>query len=419
MASDATSFMFHPLSLFIGLRYSRTRKGHGFISFINAFSIVGILLGVAALILVTTVMNGFEGELKRRILGVVPHLMVQPDQRAEQQWPALLPVLAQMPHVRGATPTLSMQAMLQAPRQLQGAMIYGVWPEYEAAHSEVARNLVSGHLSDLRPGEFNIILGRGLASALNVNRGDQVRLISAEGSVYTPLGRMPSQRLFTVAGLFELGADIDKGAALISGVDAARMMRLAPEQAAIRLYLDDPFQAPVVLSQLQQRLGEHYQLQSWHHTQGRLFSAVSTEKNMMWLLLSLIIAVAAFNIVSALVMLVSEKQREIAILRTLGMSPQALRAVFIFQGAFNGVVGALLGLGLGLLAVYNLDLISHWFGLPLVQGPGLTKQVMPTELRGLQIFTIVLTALALSVLAAIYPAHRAAMVQPAKALRYE
>ncbi len=415
------TLMFHPLSLFIGLRYSRARKSHGFVAFINLFSTLGIFLGVTALVIVSSVMNGFERELKQRILGVVPHLTVQPEQRTRMSdWQAVSSQLASLPGVVSAVPTTSTQAMMQGPSVLQGAMLLGGWPEHEQQRSTVARAMVAGDYADLEPGRYGIILGRGLAAKLDVTRGDQVRVLVAEGSTLTPLGRMPSQRLFTVVGLFELGAEIDAYAAYAHGQDLGRLLRLGGDGVqGVRLYLADPFDAAALAPKVAAAVGDGYRLDSWTTTHGRLFGAVRMEKRMMWLLLSLIVAVAAFNIVSALVMMVNEKRRDVAVLRTLGLGAASVRRIFLVQGMASGVLGALLGVTLGSLFVLNLDWLTQALHLPLSYGSGFNRQPLPVDYRPFDVALIALFSLLLCALAAWYPASRAAQVHPAEALRYE
>ncbi|GAA5217548.1 lipoprotein-releasing ABC transporter permease subunit [Corallincola platygyrae] len=413
--------MFHPASLFIGLRYSRARKGHGFISFINFFSITGVTLGVAALIIVTSVMNGFEGELKRRILGIVPQVTIEAaDAPSTKEWPSLVDRASTHPKVQGATPFIAAEGMAQSYKTLRGAMIYGVWPEYERQLSTIGNHMIAGELRNLESGKYGVVFGRGMAAKLGVNVGDTVRLMVAEGSVYTPMGRMPSQRRFNVVGMYEIGADIDSLVVLIHGEDAAKLTR-KPKQSAegVRLYLDDAFDADRVASELAQSLGEQWHLDTWSKSQGKLFAAVKMEKNMMWLLLSLIIAVAAFNIVSALVMLVGEKRAEIAILKTLGLTPAGVQMVFLLQGIYNGVLGTLLGLAIGSAVVLNLDVLTPILGLPLVPAPGIGMRPMPVDYQTGQVALLTLTAVCLCVLAAYYPARRASKIQPAETLRYE
>ncbi|RCU52581.1 MULTISPECIES: lipoprotein-releasing ABC transporter permease subunit [Corallincola] len=413
--------MFHPASLFIGLRYSRARKGHGFISFINFFSITGVMLGVAALIIVTSVMNGFESELKRRILGIVPQVTIQAEDGSPiKAWPDLIEQSSTIAHVKGATPFIASEGMAQSRKTLRGAMIYGVWPEQETALSTIGNHMISGELGWLKSGEFGVVIGRGMGAKLGVNVGDSIRLMVAEGSVFTPMGRMPSQRRFRVVGMYEVGADIDTFVVLIHGDDAARLTRKPIGSAeGIRLYLDDAFLADQTATKLTSLLPAKWQVDTWSRSQGKLFSAVKMEKNMMWLLLSLIIAVAAFNIVSALVMLVGEKRAEIAILKTLGLTPAGVQTVFLFQGIYNGVVGTLLGLIIGSAIVLNLDVLTPILNLPLVPAPGLGNRSMPVEYQIEQVAMLASVAVALCIAAAFYPAWRASKIQPAEALRYE
>ena len=413
--------MFHPLSLFIGLRYSRARKSQGFVAFINLFSTLGIFLGVLALVIVSSVMNGFERELKRRILGVVPHVQVMPTQGGRlADWQPLAAELTRLPGVAAAVPTTTTQAMVQGGDSLQGALLLGAWPERGESVDAVAQHVVAGSFAALQAGSYRIILGRGLAARLDVTVGDRVRVLIAEGSVLTPLGRMPSQRLFEVAGLFELGAEIDTQAAYVHGQDLGRLLRLGGDGVqGVRLYLQDPFSAAGLLPQVAALAGTEAKVDSWNSSHGRLFGAVRMEKRMMWLLLSLIVAVAAFNIVSALVMMVNEKRRDVAVLRTLGLGAASIRQVFLVQGMASGVLGGLLGVLAGSVFVLNIEWFTYTLNLPLAYGSGLNRQPLPVDYRAVDVALIALFSLLLCALAAWYPASRAARVQPAEALRYE
>ncbi|WP_028108128.1 lipoprotein-releasing ABC transporter permease subunit [Ferrimonas futtsuensis] len=403
------------VSLLIGLRYWRARKDTQFVSFITFFSVVGIALGVAALIVVSSVMNGLEGRLKTRLLGAVPQVLVSQarylDNPAELQQ-----TLATQPGVVGVTPLVGTEAMLQGEGALSGAQILGVDPHQESGFSTVSSHLLSGRWQDLQPGQYQILMGARLASRLNLLPGDKVRVISATGAVYGPMGRLPSQRVFTLAGVFELGAEVDGNLAYVHINDAARLTRLGKGRvASMRLYLDDAFTAPALAAQLQTQLGEGYRVQDWRNDYGQLFSAVKMEKNMMAMLLALIIAIAAFNVVSALVMMVTDKTSDIAILKTMGLSRASVMGVFSVQGMTSTLLGVVVGALAGLALAFNLQGVMAALGIWLLP-PG---QPLPVILNYGQIGLILAGAMLISYLATLYPAWRASLIQPAEALRYE
>ncbi|TKB49017.1 lipoprotein-releasing ABC transporter permease subunit [Ferrimonas sediminicola] len=403
------------VSLLIGLRYWRARKDTQFVSFITLFSVVGIALGVAALIVVSSVMNGLEGRLKTRLLGAVPQVLVSQGRHIDDPRP-LQQTLSAQPGVLGVTPLVSTEAMLQGEGALGGAQVLGVDPEQESGLSTVSEHLISGRWEELRAGEYRILMGARLASRLNLVPGDRVRVISATGAVYGPMGRLPSQRVFTLAGVFELGADVDGHLAYVHIEDAARLTRLGKGRvAAMRLYLDDAFKAPGLAAQLQSQLGERFRVQDWRSDYGQLFGAVKMEKNMMALLLALIIAIAAFNVVSALVMMVTDKTSDIAILKTMGLSRASVMGVFSVQGMTSTLLGVAIGALAGLLLAFNLQGVMAALGIWLLP-PG---QPLPVILDYGQIGLILAGAMVISYLATLYPAWRASLIQPAEALRYE
>ncbi|MBY5922225.1 lipoprotein-releasing ABC transporter permease subunit [Ferrimonas balearica] len=401
------------LSLFVGLRYWRARKDTRFVSFITLFSVLGIALGVAALIIVSSVMNGLEGRLKGKILGAVPQLVIE---AGEGDLNRFEPLLSGDPRIRGAVPMLTSEAMVQRGNELGGVQLLGVDPEREAPLSAVSSHMIYGSLTDLSPGQFNIILGSQLARQLSLLPGDKVRVMTAQGARYTPMGRVPAQRQFTVVGVFELGSDIDKGLALVNLEDAGRLLRQSPD---LRLYLNDAFDAPMLSEELalkaQSQLGETVAITDWREQYGQLFSAVKMEKRMMSLLLGLIIAVAAFNIVSALVMMVTDKTADVAILKTLGLSRRQVMGIFSVQGMSSAVLGTLVGLSVGLLLANHLQPVLSLLGIWLLP-PG---QPLPVIIDPTQVASVVGGAVLLSFLATLYPAWRASQVNPAEILRYE
>lgn len=407
--------LFQPLALAIGLRYAGSKRSNRFVSFISLFSTFGIAIGVAALMVVISVMNGFEGQLKGRILGVIPHVVVTSEAGRIDADPQGLPDLATLPRVMATAPMLDSEGMLQSPGQLTGVSVQGIdperWPKDDILHSQ----MLGGRLDSLQAGQYRIVLGQGVARRLNVSLGDQVRLILTEGTRFTPFGRVPAQRLFTVSGIFGVGADVDNQIALIALGDAQRLLRLPPQTVGgIRLWLDEPFAADEVIKT---PLPDGLVWQDWRRERGELFQAVAMEKQMMGLMLVLIIAVATFNILSALVMVVTDKEGEVAILRTMGMSEFGIVKIFMVLGASSGVIGALVGGLAGLGLTLGLNPLLNAVGLNLYMaagGSGLPVIVEPT-----QVMTILLGAVLLSFSATLYPAARAARVKPAEALRYE
>ncbi len=408
--------MFYPLSLFIGLRYTKSKRNNKFVSFVSLFSTGGITLGVLALITVLSVMNGFEQELKTRILGAVPHAMVSNQENVISDWQKQLPLFAQLEHVKSVEPVVRTEAIIQSGKGLLGVEIEGIKPQLFA--SDVIKSTIySGRLTDLKAGHYNIIIGQSLARELSVGVGDKVRLISARGSRFTPFGRMPSQRKFTVAGLFSVGSDVDKQMVLMHIQDAARLIRIEKEQATgLRLYLDDPFD---IQSWTPPKLADGQIMTDWRETHGQLFAAVKMEKNMIWLLLCLIIAVAAFNILSSSVMVVSDKNAEVAILKTLGIRGSTLNLIFIIQGAWSGIIGALFGTALGLVLSTYINETLTFLGLNLLSNASGGARLLPVLHEPMQILVIMFGAMILSLLATLYPAYRAGKVSPVEALRYE
>jgi len=397
-----------PLSVRIGLRYSQSRKGHGFLSFITLFSVTGIFLGVMALTIVSSVMNGFEAELKKRILGVIPHLIVQSESAQQLDITALQ---RQYPQILQATPYLQLEALAQSPGQLTAVLLQGIEPTQIPAFLQ--QSLVAGDWSDLTKQPYSVILGAGLADELKVGPGQQIRLMLAEGGSFTPMGWLPRQRLFTVAGLINTGSEVDNGVALLHLPDLQRLGSKAKDAPQWRLSLTEPFAAPVLANEIVE-FPAVAKVTDWRDSHGKLFSAVAMEKAMMWLMLLLIVAVAAFNIVSALVMMVTEKQREVAILKTQGMTDAQLFTVFAVQGMNNGLLGTVTGAVAGIVIAWQLNSILSLLGISVVAGVAL-----PVDIQPVQIFFIIVCALVLTALAVVYPAWRAVQVQPAEILRDE
>ncbi|RUO62115.1 lipoprotein-releasing ABC transporter permease subunit [Pseudidiomarina insulisalsae] len=410
--------MFQPLSLFLGLRYSRAHYGQRFTRFIQRVSLVGIVLGVAALIIVGSVMNGFEGELKKRILTVVPQLEVQRESGLDN-WRETAASLPPQPGQLALVPEVSTAGVVQSAQQLQAVQIQGVFPEYDASGVQLAplqQHLEAGRLT-LAPGSYEVVLGYALAQQLNVWPGQQLRLIAAGGGIYTPLGLLPAQRLVTVGAVVRMQSEADQHLLVMHGADLARILRMAPEHVTgLRYYFADPFQSLAAAAELRPELDPQLELRSWRESYGHLFDAVSMEKRMINLMLGLIIAVAAFNIVSSLMMVVQDKRGDIAILQTMGMAAHRVRRMIVFQGLVNGVLGSSLGLALGLLVALNLNTIVSALGVDMTfAGP----QGLPVIVDSLQVVSTVAAALLLTLLATLFPAWQASRVLPAHALRYE
>lgn len=406
------------ISASIAWRYARARSGSRFLNFITLFSIGGILLGVCALIIVLSVMNGFENQLKHRILGAIPHVIV--DDVAD---PKIINQLNNIEGVIGSSSISMSQAMIQGDNVLSAVMLQGIEPSIDSAYNPIAKNMRYGEYESLEAGKYNVIIGRSLASQLSVTIGDKIRIISAERSVYTPFGRVPSQRNFTISGVFEMQSEVDASVAIIHIKDAQRLLRHSKNyQPPYRLFLDNAFDDVRVINQINiqtQQQDESLSIKSWRNEYGELFAAVNMEKNMMKLMLSLIIAVAAFNIISALVILVTEKQTDIAILSTLGLSRNKIALVFILQGTFNGVIGTLAGTGIGLLLTYYLNDILMALNLSFIVNPVDPTAGLPILIDQTQIIILVGATVLLTLLATLYPSFKAGRIEPAKALKHD
>lgn len=409
--------------LFIGLRYTRAKRRNHFISFISLISMLGIALGVAALIVVLSVMNGFQKELRARILGVASHVQITgPDNRLTD-WSAVAARARDNPRVLAAAPFVNAQGMLAFEQNVRGAIVRGVAPRLEQAVAEIGRHMVAGSLEALQPGEFGIVLGTELARALRVSIGDRVALIAPQGLV-TPAGILPRLKQFRVVGVFEVGMfEYDSGLALIELADAQRLYQLGEDVSGVRLKLTDLFQAREVARELYRALPGDILISDWTRSHANFFRAVEIEKRVMFIILLLIVAVAAFNIVSTLVMVVTDKQADIAILRTLGATPASVMKVFMVQGALIGVIGTLIGVAGGVVLALNIDVVVPALER-LLNVRFLSKEVyyisdLPSDLQRADVAAIAAISLALSLAATIYPSWRASRVRPAEALRYE
>jgi lipoprotein-releasing system permease protein len=409
--------------LMVGLRYTRARRRNRFIGVNSAVSMIGIAVGVWALIVVLSVMNGFQKEVRTRILGVVSHLQIIADDNRLEDWQSLAKVAAQHPRVVATAPFVQAQAMLSNGQSMRGAVVRGILPEEEEKVADLARHMRAGSLGALRAGEFGVVLGADLARALGVLRGDKIALIAPQGIV-TPAGVIPRLKQFTVAGVFEAGlADADSGLALVHLQDAQTLYQLGPAVSGVRLKLDDLFAARTVAHELLSKLPPDVFASDWTRSHANFFRAVEIEKRMMFLILGLIVLVAAINIISTLVMAVTDKQADIAILRTLGAAPRSILQIFMVQGMVLGVVGTLAGVLVGVVTALNIDVI-----VPAIERAlsikFLSKEVylipdLPSDLQMNDVVSIALMALALSFVATLFPSWRAGRVNPAEALRYE
>ena len=415
--------MFRPIELSIGLRYTRAKRRNHFISFISLSSMLGVALGVMALIVVLSVMNGFENELRDRILGMTAHASVVEPGRSLRDWESLEDTLKQQPHVLGVAPFVRTQAMLTNGGGVQGALIRGILPEKEPEVSVVADKMIRGQLTDLKTGDFNIVLGYALANALRANVGDKVTIVAPQPNA-TPAGIVPRLKRFNVVGIFEIGMnEYDSSLAIIHINDAKKLFKIKDGVSGIRLKLDDMFNAPTISRDIVKQLPGSYGVVDWTQYHTNFFKALKTEQTVMFVILFLIVAVAAFNIVSTLVMVVTDKQADVAILRTLGMTPRSIMWVFIVQGTIIGLVGTIMGIIGGVLLALNVENIVPWiekqFDEVFMPPEIYVISGVPSDLQWSEVIHIGVIAFILCLLATLYPAWQAARTQPAEALRYE
>lgn len=413
--------MFRPLALFIGLRYTKAERKNGFISFISLISMIGLTLGVAALITVLSVMNGFDREMKTRILGMIPQASVM-SYDIIPNWQELSSAISQQDNnVKATAPFIQLQGMLVANGQVSGVMVSGIEPEYEKNVSIVDDYITQGSLNDLKAGEFGIVLGESLVENMGVGMGDKITLVLPEASP-SVVGVMPRFKQFTLVGTFSISKDIDGVMGFIAMRDAGVMLRLPEGAQGIRMLTKDIFKAPAT-AQNAARLDDRLYPNDWTMTHGNLFNAVKMEKSIIGLLLFLIVVVAAFNIVSSLIMLVTDKKSDIAILKTFGASSKLIMQVFIVQGMIIGVIGTVAGTVLGLALTYTVNdivtYIGQLFGVSLIASGAYPVDFLPTQVKVMDIIVIVMASFVLSFVMTVYPALRASRIQPAQALRYE
>ena len=414
--------MFRPLSIFIGIRYTGAKRRNHFISFISLTSMIGLALGVLAMIVVLSVMNGFQKEMSTRILGMVPHASIAGVQPLDD-WQQVATAAKNNPQVVAAVPFAELEGMLSFRGAMQPIQLQGVDPALEPQVSIIDTHMQQGRLSDLREGEFGVVIGEITARRFQLQVGDKLALIVPELSS-VPGGISPRMQRLNVVGVFKVGAELDSSLALIHVADAAHIQRMQPGQVqSVRLKLQDLYQAPQVAASIAAGLGADYKASDWTLTQGSLFSAMKMEKTMIGLLLLLIVAVAAFNIIATLIMVVADKGGDIAILRTLGATPGQIMGIFMVQGTVIGVTGTLIGALLGILAALNVSQLVGWIeslsGQQIMSSDVYFISNLPSQLLFSDVLLICGAAFALSFLATLYPSWRAARIQPADALRYE
>ena len=415
--------MIRPVALFIGLRYTRARRRNHFVSFISGVSILGITIGVWALITVLSVMNGFERELRERILSVASHATVSARNGWLRGWPELAQAVSRHPEVLASAPFIYGQGLLTRANTVSGVLVRGILPEEEVKVSGILNNLIAGESASLREGEWKIVIGAQLAWSLGVSVGDRVTLIAPKGKI-SPAGLLPRMRGFEVSGVFEMDMyEYDSGIALIHLADAARLLETDGGVTGLRLSLEEIYRAPLVSQQLRQQLGGGFRFSDWTREHANFFTALKIERRVMFVILLLIIAVAAFNIVSTLVMVVTDKRADVAILRTLGLRPVQVMAVFIVQGVVIGFGGTLVGGVLGVLTALNVETLVPWvenlFGIEFFPASVYVISDFPAQLKWPDVYLISGVSFLICLVATVYPAWRASRTQPAEALRYE
>lgn len=416
--------MFRPAAIFIGLRYTRAKRRNHFISFISLASMLSIALGVLVLITVLSVMNGFDREIKARVFSMAPPVTISSVTNRLSDWEQLENTVQKFPNIKSAAPFVLGQVLLTSSGMVQPAMISGILPDREKRISQLADKMVQGKLTDLTKGSFGIVLGERLADQLNVVLGDKVTMVTPQVSL-SPAGVIPRFKRFTVTGIFNAGAGFgfDSMLGYINLVDAQKLFEMSGDISGLHLTIDNIYAAPAISQQLASQLSPTARVTNWTEQFGELFSSISLEKRMMFFILMLIIAVAVFNLVTTLVMVVNEKQADIAILRTIGATPRMIMAIFIVQGATIGIIGTLLGLIGGVALAMNVTSVVNWietvFHVQFLSSSVYFVNYLPSELQSDDVWRICLFALGLSFLATIYPAWRASRTEPVEALRYE
>lgn len=414
--------MFKPLVVCIGLRYTRAKRRTQFISFVTLASILGIALSVTALITVVSVMNGFVGEISQRMLSMTAHATITGKYGQLDNWQELDQKIKDFPHIQGAAPFINGQVMINADRRVSGTMLNGVMPDYEGKVSEVANHMEEGKLTDLVPGQYGIILGAELANYLGAMMGDKITIISPQVNS-TPAGVVPRMRRFTVVGIFKVGLhDFDRNMALIHIDDAAKLFRSDASVSALRVKLDDLLNAPNVTRSLAEALPD-YLVSDWTMVNENFFQAIKMEKRVMSIILLLMVAVAAFNIVSTLIMVVTDKRADIAILKTQGLTSGSIMGIFMVLGTIIGIIGTVLGVVCGVLLATNVaDIVKYiekHLHIKFIDAKIYYISELPSELIWTDVYATAGMAFLLSLLATIYPAWQASKINPAEVLRYE
>jgi len=412
-----------PYELLLGFKYTRAKRRNGFISFISLSSMLGIALGVTALITVLSIMNGFQDELRDRILGMTAHMTINEKNDRLTNWETLYNKIINQPHVEGAAPNIMEQGMLTIGNKVNGVAIRGILPGFEEQVADIGTKMVFGSLNSLQPKKYNIILGSELAISLGVSLGDKVTLIAPQGSV-SPVGIVPRIKRFTVVGIFRAGMhEYDSGLAIINIQDAQKVFKYGKSVSALQLKLDDMFNVGEVKAELSKVVDKVMYMRDWRQQHSNFFKAIEMEKRMMFIVLTLIIMVAAFNIVSTMVMVVTDKQSDIAVLRTIGATPMSIQIIFIIQGLIIGALGVILGLIGGLSLALNIDVIvpfiENLLGFKFFPPDIYYISTVPSKLEWSDVWYITGLAFLLTLLATLYPARKASKVNPAEALRYE
>ena len=417
--------MFKPLSIAIGLRYTRAKRRNHFISFISLSSMIGVALGVMALIIVLSVMNGFEKELRDRILGMTSHAFITGADGTLKDWQALQSQIKGSPHLLDSAPFVEGQAMLSQGNRVRGALIRGVDPALEGRVSTIGDKIIKGQgrFDALQPRSFGIILGKELAIAMGVSTGDKITLITPHVSP-TPAGVIPRLKRLNVVGVFEVGmSEYDGALAIMNIEDAAKLFRIPKKVTGLRLKLDDVFRAREIAFNILNTLPANFRADDWTRQYANFFRALKTEKIVMFVILLLIVAVAAFNIVSTLIMMVTDKQADIAILRTLGMRPREIMSIFMVQGTLIGAFGTLIGIILGVTIALNVpELVAgleNLLGYHFLPADVYYISELPSDLHWNDVIIIGVVSFLLSLLSTLYPSWRASKTRPAEALRYD
>jgi lipoprotein-releasing system permease protein len=414
--------MFNPYELFIGLRYMRAKRRNHFISFISLTSVLGVALGVTALITVLSVMNGFHKELTDRTLSMASHATILERNENLSNWRIIAEQVESHPEVEGVAPYFRAEGMLVNDKQVSGTIIRGILPDEEIKVSEISEKIIEGKLANLKSGEFGIVLGKELSRSLHVLTGSKVTLVAPQANI-TPAGILPRLKRFTVVGIFEVGMqEFDSALALIHLDDAQKLFRRTSPNG-LRIKTTDIMRAPIISRDVMKQIPGQYWIMDWTQRHANLFHALRTEKIVMFVILTLIVAVAAFNIISTLVMTVTDKQADIAVLRTLGASPKSIMLIFMIQGTVIGVIGTMLGVGGGVWLASNVEWIvqsiEQAFNVDFLNENVYYISTLPSELKWEDVTIISVVAFLFSLLSTIYPARQAANMQPAEALRYE